>query len=157
MMRRPWLFLVEFVWEILRLALIFNLVALMANREGFFDTAAVLFLLGVPGIIYPAGVLSLFFEADNSGLRLLLVLGKGMMVLTEGLLLILVSVLGAVLAQFFPALLSLRLPASLAPAVFILLTADLLFFFLLLLFKLSRPGFVKKGIPEPPIVEIKEE
>ena len=156
-MRRPWLFLGEFVWEILRLALVFNLVVLLANREGFFDTAALLFLLGVPGIIYPVGVLALYFEPDNASLRMILVLGKALMVLTEALLLGLVSVLGTILAQFFPALLSLRLPVSLGPVVLILLVADLLFFFLLLLCKISRPGSKNTGIPEPPIVEIKED
>ena len=77
MMRRPWLFLGEFVWEILRLALVFNLVVLLANREGFFDTAALLFLLGIPGTIYPVGILALFFEPDNSSLRMILAPGQG--------------------------------------------------------------------------------
>ncbi|WP_319475356.1 hypothetical protein [Marispirochaeta aestuarii] len=157
MMRRPWLFLGEFVWEILRLALVFNLVVLLANREGFFDTAALLFLLGIPGTIYPVGILALFFEPDNSSLRMILALGKGLMVLTEAVLLGLVSVLGTFLSQVFPALLSLRLPASLGPGILILLVADLLFFFLLLLFKTSLSGSGERGIPEPPIVEIKEE
>ena len=156
-MRRPWLFLGEFVWEILRLALVLNLVVLLANREGFFDTAALLFLLGIPGTIYPVGILALFFEPDNSSLRMILALGKGLMVLTEAVLLGLVSVLGTFLSQVFPALLSLRLPASLGPAILILLVADLLFFFLLLLFKTSLSGSGERGIPEPPIVEIKEE
>ncbi len=156
-MRRPWLFLGEFVWEILRLALVFNLVVFLANREGFLDTAALLFLLGIPGMIYPVGILALFFEPDNSSLRMILVLGKGLMVLTEVLLLGLVSVLGSFLAHIFPVLLSLRLPAALGPAMLVLLVADLLFFFLLLLFKTSLSGSGDRGIPEPPIVEIKEE
>ena len=157
MMRRPWLLLVEFVWEIVRLAALFGLAALVLNREGHIDTAFMLFLIGVPALIFPAGVLLLYLDPADGLLRRLLALGKGLMVLTEGLFLLLISVLGLALSGLVPFSYSQSLPLESGLVLLLLFGADLLFLLVLLLFKPPRPEGTLRGIPEAPIVRIEEE
>jgi hypothetical protein len=157
MMRRPRLLLVEFVWEIVRLAAVFGLAALALNREGYIDAAFLLFLVGVPALIFPAGVLLLYLDTSDSLLRRLLVAGKGLMVLTEGLFLLLISVLGLLLSGFVPLSFSQDLPRESGPLLLVLFGADLLFLLVLLLFKPPRSEGSSRGIPEAPIVRIEEE
>ena len=147
----------EFIWEIVRLAAVFGLAALVLNREGYIDTAFMLFLVGVPALIFPAGVLLLYLDPADTLLRRLLTLGKGLMVLTEGLFLLLISVLGIVLSGLVPFSYSQDLPLESGPVLLLLFIVDLLFLLVLLLFRPPRPEGILRGIPEAPIVRIEEE
>ena len=156
-MRRRWLLLLEFMYEVVRLVPVLGLAALVLNREGYSDVGMLLFLVAIPALIFPSGVLLLYLDWVNDSLRKLLIIGKGLMVLTEALFLLLISLLGLIVAPLFSFSYSQQLPLATGGVLLLLFGFDLLFFALLILLKPTRAPEPVEGIPEPPVVRLKEE
>ena len=149
--------LLLFFGEIVRLFLVFNIAAVVLNGEGYLDAGILLFFIGVPALMFPVAFMSLYQHPDNAPLKLLLVLGKGLMILAGVLLLFMVSSLGMILAQLAPGLISFRFPASIVSLQALITLLDLICLVVLLLFKPTREKRGVAGIPAPPVVRIEEE
>ncbi len=151
-----WL-LILFLYEIVRLFLVFNIASVVFNGEGYLDTGIMIFFTGIPSLLFPVMALAFYQNPENRPLKTLLVLGKGLMFLSGLPVLLLVSSFGLILAQITPGIVSFRVPPAIISFQVMICLADLIFLVVLLLFKPARKEIVSPGVPAPPVIRIEEE
>ncbi len=157
MIRNARWILILFLYEIVRLFLVFNIASVVFNGEGYLDTGIMIFFTGIPSLLFPVMVLAFYQNPENEALKTLLLLGKGLMFLSGLPVLLLVSSFGLMVAQVSPGIVSFRVPPAIISFQVVICLADLIFLVVLLLFKPARNKVETPGIPAPPVIRIEEE